>query len=198
MLAILFFIKISTKYESIMNVLKEDILKTYRLASGGKLKKIISCYRTPGVHAITNVRFGQWIKKQNILIKLLLQPFYYLQFYLIRTRWGIEIPAATQIGKGFYIGHFGGIIISPHTIIGKNVNISQQVTIGVSGEGEKRGVPIIGNNVYIAPGAKIFGKITIGNNVKIGANAVVYKNVPNDATVVLDPGMKILIKDTSK
>jgi len=177
-----------------MKVLKEDILRTYRLTSGSRLKKIISCYRTPGVHAITNVRFGQWIKKQNILIKVFLQPLYHLQFYLIRTRWGIEIPAATQIGKGFYIGHFGGIIISPHAIIGKNVNISQQVTIGVSGEKEKRGVPIIGDNVYIAPGAKIFGKITIGNNVKIGANAVVYKDVPDDVNVVLDPGMKILSK----
>lgn len=175
-----------------MSILKEDILRTYNLISGNKVKKIINCYRSPGVHAITNVRFGQWINSKNIVIKLLLKPFYYFQFYLIRTHWGIEIPATTQIGKGFYIGHFGGIIISPTAKIGENVNISQQVTIGVSGEGDKRGCPVIGNNVYIAPGAKIFGKITIGNNVKIGANAVVYKDVPNDVTVVLDPGMKIL------
>jgi serine O-acetyltransferase len=178
-----------------MNILKEDILRTYRLTSGSKLKRIIGCYRSPGVHAIINVRFGQWIKKQNILIKFLLLPLYYLQFRFMRTNWGIDIPVSTQIGKGCYIGHFGGIIISPKAIIGENANISQQITIGVSGKGENRGVPIIGNNVYIAPGAKIFGKITIGDNVKIGANAVVYKDVPNNAIVVLDPGMKIIIKD---
>ncbi len=175
-----------------MKILKEDILRTYTYISGNKLKKIIGCYRSPGVHAITNVRFGQWLNNKNIIIKLLLKPFYYLQYYLIRTHWGIEIPAATHIGKGFYIGHFGGIIISSSAKIGENVNISQQVTIGVAGEGDKRGCPTIGSNVYIAPGAKIFGKITIGNNVKIGANAVVYKDVPDNVTVVLDPGMKIL------
>ncbi len=64
--------------------------------------------------------------------------------------------------------------------------------MGVSGKGEKRGVPIIGDNVYIAPGAKIFGKIKIGNNVKIGANAVVYKNIPDNAIVVLESGFKIM------
>jgi len=175
-----------------MKILREDILRTYTLVSGNKLKKIIGCYRSPGVHAIVNVRFDHWIKKKNIVFKLILLPMYQMQYYLIRTRWGIEIPAAAQIGKGFYIGHFGGIIISSSAKIGENVNISQQVTIGISGNGDKRGCPVIGDNVYIAPGAKIFGKITIGNNVKIGANAVVYKDIPDNVTVVLDPGMKIL------
>jgi serine O-acetyltransferase len=175
-----------------MEILKADILRTYNLVSGNKLKKVIACYRSPGVHTVVNIRFGQWIQKKNIFIKILLKPLYYFQYRLLRTNWGIEIPATTQIGRGFYIGHFGGIIISPSAKIGENVNISQQVTIGVSGQGDKRGCPIIGDNVYIAPGAKIFGKISIGNNVKIGANAVVYKDVPDNVNVVLDPGMKIL------
>lgn len=72
------------------------------------------------------------------------------------------------------------------------MNISQQVTIGVSGQGEKRGCPVIGDNVYLASGAKLFGKIKIGNNVKIGANAVIYKDIPDNAIVVLDPGFKII------
>ena len=97
-----------------------------------------------------------------------------------------------QIGEGFYIGHFGGITISYATKIGKNFILSQQVTIGISGKGEKRGCPIIGDNVYIAPGAKLFGKIKVGNNVRIGANAVVHEDIPDNATVVLDPGFKIL------
>jgi hypothetical protein len=101
-------------------------------------------------------------------------------FYLIMHQW-------MQ-----YIGHFGGITISGDAIIGKCCNLSQNVTIGVSGQGEKRGVPIIGDNVYIAPGARLFGKISIGNNVKIGANAVIYKDIPDNAVVVLDPGFKII------
>jgi serine O-acetyltransferase len=97
-----------------------------------------------------------------------------------------------QIGGGFYIGHYGGITISGLARIGSNVNISQLVTIGVSGQGMKRGAPTIGDNVYIAPGAKVIGKISVGCNVKIGANAVVYQDIPDNAIVVLDPGYKII------
>jgi serine O-acetyltransferase len=138
------------------------------------------------------LRFGQWLNTKKILIQIFLKPIYILLFDFVRIIWGIEIPKETEIGEGFYIGHFGGIFISPDTKIGKNVSISHQVTIGVSGQGEKKGSPKIGDCVYIAPGAKIFGKITIGNNVKIGANAVVYKDIPDNAIVVLDPGFKII------
>ena len=111
---------------------------------------------------------------------------------IIQIMWGIEIQYAANIGAGLYIGHFGGITISGAAIIGKRCSVSQNVTIGVSGQGEKKGVPIIGDNVYIAPGARLFGKISIGNNVKIGANAVIYKDIPDNAVVVLDPGFKII------
>lgn len=173
-------------------MLKNDILKTYNLVSGNKIKKLIGCYRSPGVHAVVTLRFGQWLLKQNIVTQILLSPLYLFQYHRIRSKWGIEIPRATDIGEGFYIGHFGGITISSSAKIGRNVNISQQVTIGVSGEGDKRGCPVIGDNVYLASGAKIFGKIKIGNNVKIGANAVIYKDIPDNAIVVMDPGFKII------
>ena len=74
--------------------------------------------------------------------------------------WGIQISHKAEIGPGFYIGHFGNIVISKRAKIGKNVNISHEVTIGVSGQGKKNGCPIIEDNVYIAPGAKIFGKVS--------------------------------------
>ena len=72
------------------------------------------------------------------------------------------------------------------------MNVSQLVTIGIAGQGQKMGVPIIGDNVYIAPDAKLFGKIRIGNNLKIGANAVIYKDIPDNSIVALDPGFKII------
>jgi serine O-acetyltransferase len=111
---------------------------------------------------------------------------------LIQILWGIEIPRSTVVGPGLFIGHFGGITISAAAVLGRNASISQNVTIGVAGSGEKLGVPVIGDDVYIAPGARLFGRITIGHNVKIGANAVIYKDVPDNSVAVLDPGFRIL------
>jgi serine O-acetyltransferase len=173
-------------------MVKHDILRTYNMLEGSRLRKIIGCYRSPGVHAIVIFRFGQWLKQRNILLRLLLEPVYMLLYRSIRIKWGIEIPRSAQIGEGFFIGHSGGIVISDAAKIGRNVNISHQVTIGLSGQGERRGVPTIGDNVYIAPGAKIFGKIHVGNNAKIGANAVIFRDIPENAIVVLDPGFKIV------
>lgn len=110
------------------------------------------------------------------------------------TKYGISIPFKTNIGKGFYIGHFGTIIVSSKSTIGNNCNISQGVTIGVSVRGKNKGYPTIGNEVYIGPGAKIIGKIFIGNNVSIGANCVVTKDIPDNAVVVGIPGNIISYK----
>jgi serine O-acetyltransferase len=173
-------------------MLKNDILRAWNLIPGNKITKIIRCYRRPGVQAVITFRFGQWLLKQNLFIKILLTPIYLFKNDRIKSKWGIEIFRGAEIGEGLYIEHFGGITISDLAIIGKNMNISQQVTIGISGQGEKQGCPIIGDNVYLAPGAKLFGKIKIGNNVKIGANAVIHKDIPDNAIVVLDPGFKII------
>jgi serine O-acetyltransferase len=172
--------------------LKEDFLRTYALTSGNLIKRIIGCYRSPGLHAIVIHRFGQWLKRQTVALRILLEPVYLILVHRIRSKWGIEISRSAEIGAGFYIGHYGGITISGLSRIGRNVNISQLVTIGVSGQGEKRGAPTIGDNVYIAPGAKIFGKIHVGTNVKIGANTVVYQDIPDNAIIVLEPGFKII------
>ncbi|MCE5177841.1 MAG: serine acetyltransferase [Porphyromonadaceae bacterium] len=98
-------------------------------------------------------------------------------------KYGIQIPGITHIGKGFYIGHFGTIVVNSNAIIGDNVNISQGVTIGQANRGRNKGAPIIGNEVYIGPGAIIIGNVKIGNKVAIGANAVVTQDVPEGAVV---------------
>jgi serine O-acetyltransferase len=85
-----------------------------------------------------------------------------------------------DIGAGFYIQHGFSTIITAKSI-GKDCWINQQVTVGYNG---KNNFPTIGDNVVIRAGAKVVGKITIGNNVKIGANAVVVKDVPENCTVV--------------
>lgn len=77
-----------------------------------------------------------------------------------------------------------GIFVTDKAIIGKNVTIYQQVTIGINKENEAG--PIIGDNCFIGSGAKIIGNIKVGNNVKIGANCVVFEDIPDNTTVVLN------------
>ena len=110
---------------------------------------------------------------------------------------GIQIPFSAQIGPGFYIGHFGNIIIGTDTVIGENCNISQGVTIGQGGRGGIQKTPIIGSRVYIGPGAKLFGDIRIGDDVAIGANSVVTKDLPANAVAVGVPAQIINYNSSS-
>lgn len=108
-----------------------------------------------------------------------------------QIRFGIGISYKTSIGPGLYIGHEGGIVVSEYAVIGRNCNLSHQVTIGVSRRGARAGVPTIGDNVYIGPGAKIFGALSIGENAAVGANCVVTRDVPASGVVVGIPGQVI-------
>lgn len=101
---------------------------------------------------------------------------------------GVEIHPGARIGKGFFIDHGIGVVIGETTIIGDNVTLFQGVTLGGTGKERGKRHPTIGNNVVIATGAKVLGNITIGDNVNIGANAVIIRSVPPDCTVVGVPG----------
>jgi serine O-acetyltransferase len=109
----------------------------------------------------------------------------------LKYKYGIDIPAQTKISPGFYIGHFGGIVISSNVVIGRNVNISQGVTLGFQPRGKNKGYPIIGDNVYIGPGSVIFGDIVVGNNVVIGANSIVNRDLSSNSTYAGNPAKKI-------
>ena len=109
----------------------------------------------------------------------------------LRFKFGISIPYQTSIGPGFYIGHFGGIVINEAAIIGRNVNISQGVTIGQSNRGARKGVPVIGEGVYIGPGAVIVGAVKVGRGSAIGANAVVTGDLCENAVAVGSPARVI-------
>ncbi|OGP23634.1 MAG: hypothetical protein A2X93_07215 [Deltaproteobacteria bacterium GWC2_56_8] len=140
---------------------------------------------SPGIWITFLYRIGRYLHLkagENLFLRLLTVP-YNILYFVLSVFTGLNIPIEAVIGKGLYIGHWGGVTIHPQAVIGKNLNLSQGVTIGESGRGDERGVPVIGDNVYIGPGAKVFGKIVIGNNVAIGANAVVNKSVPDNAVV---------------
>jgi len=174
------------------SALAADLARAYRYASGGRARRIAVCLRSPGVHAVTAHRFGRWLLLRSPLVRLLLEPFYVVLDLLVHALWGIEISRRASIGGGLYLAHAGGIVVAAGTVIGTNCNLSHDVTIGLAGHGEKCGVPAIGDDVYIAPGAKLFGRIRVGDNVKIGANTVIHRDVPSNAVVALDPGFHIV------
>jgi len=110
--------------------------------------------------------------------------FYRIELFLLEiinhrlaTRLGLSIPK-NVFGAGLCIVHYGTIVVSPKAKIGENCRLHPSTSIG-----DYNGAPTLGNNVYIGPGAKLFGDITVGNNVAIGANAVVNTNIPDNVTV---------------
>ena len=129
------------------------------------------------------------VKRGNLFSKIQLVLLEIINHQLA-TRLGLSIPK-NVFGAGLCIVHYGTIVVSPKAKIGENCRIHPSTSIG-----EYNGAPTLGNNVYIAPGAKLFGGITIGNNVAIGANAVVNKDVPDNVTVGGIPA-KIISNKTS-
>ncbi len=121
----------------------------------------------------------------------------YLSGHTTLARWisqhsrhvtGIEIHPGACIGKGFFIDHGDGVVIGETTVIGDDVTLYQGVTLGGTGKDVGKRHPTIGNRVTIGAGAKVLGPFTVGDGSKIGASAVVLKEVPPNCTVVGNPG----------
>ncbi len=147
--------------------------------------------RQPALWAISNYRFGRWVHTRCPRpARILLRVPYSLWRWLVSPPTGIHIPWDADIGPGLYIGHYGGIWIGP-VRIGERCNIAHGVTIGRGGRGRRSGYPTIGDRVWIGPGAVLFGKIRIGNDVAVAANSVVFVNVPDGATYAGNPGQVV-------
>ena len=126
-----------------------------------------------------------YIKKHYFLARFVSQGARFLT--------GIEIHPGAKIGRRLFIDHGMGIVIGETATIGNDCTIYHGVTLGGTGKDKKKRHPDVGNNVIIGCGAKILGPIKIGDNVKIGANAVVLKNIEKNNTVVGVPGNTIYI-----
>ena len=137
-----------------------------------------------GLWVMAVYRFGRW--RYRIRSRLIRKPFSFL-YKLLKTvceiLTGIELPCEASVGKRFKIEHFGNIIVSGDAVFGDDVVVRNGVTIGLRRTGV-RGAPVIGNQVDIGAGAKILGRINIGNHVVIGANAVVIEDVPPNSIAV--------------
>jgi serine O-acetyltransferase len=126
-------------------------------------------------------RFGRWrYGVRPAILRKLCSVVYHVLFKLMQIVTGIELPCEVQLGRNFVIDHFGGIVISGYAKFGDNCRIRNGVVVGLRRVDEKF-APVIGNNVDIGAGAKLLGSIRIGDNVVIGANAVVLCDVPNNS-----------------
>jgi serine O-acetyltransferase len=134
-------------------------------------------------------RFGRWrYTIRFFLMRKFCSLVYKVLFKFAQILTGVELPCEVTIGRNFIIDHFGGIIISGDAKFGDNCRIRNGVTVGLSRVDEKR-CPIVGNNVDIGAGAKLLGSIRVGDNVLIGANAVVLCDVPNNSVAVGVPAV---------
>jgi len=170
---------------------KTTIQKDFYRESGKWLSKFEiwkKCF-SPNLHFIYLLRTTQKYPKNTFL-----GIFWRLILRHYQIKYGFQIYAETEIGEGFYLGHWGTLVINPKTIIGKNCNIAQGVTIAQANRGEFAGVPTIGDEVWIGPNAVIVGNIKIGNNVLIAPNAYVNFEVPPNSVVLGNPA-KIIFNE---
>jgi serine O-acetyltransferase len=152
--------------------------------------------RNDGVLAIIITEQGLWALLQyrvasrlyqSRLSHLIKRPLLWLCVLwqkAVEITTGISLPYAARIGAGLYIGHFGNIIVGADAVIGEDCNLSQGVTVGVSGRGSHRGTPVIGDRVYLCANAVVSGQIRVGDDVVVGANSLVVRDVPEHVTVV--------------
>lgn len=135
-----------------------------------------------GLHALWSHRLAHWLynRKRFTFARFISQVNRFLT--------GIEIHPGAKIGDRFFIDHGMGVVIGETCEIGNDVVLYQGVTLGGTGKEKGKRHPTIGNNVVISSGAKVLGSFVVGDNSRIGANAVVLHEVPSNSTVVGIPG----------
>lgn len=142
-----------------------------------------------GFWALVVYRFGRWrYGVRPVWLRKPMSGLYKIAFKFVQIVTGIELPCEVEIGRNFVIDHFGGIIISGYARFGDNCRIRNGVCIGLSRVSDPCAA-VIGNNVDIGSGAKLLGRITVGNNVLIGANSVVTRDVPANSIAIGVPAV---------
>lgn len=149
---------------------------------------------TPGFRFTFFLRCCQYFCR-NYKGALFLVSLFFLRHY--QFKYGIAIHYSTEIGKGFRISHFGGIVVNPSAVIGQNVCIHPGVLIGLNYDKQLKqfGYPRICNNAVLKNNSKVIGGITIGENALVGVSAVVTKDVPKNAVVVGIPAKVISFQE---
>jgi serine O-acetyltransferase len=141
----------------------------------------------PGIHALLAHRMAHALDGAGVpLLPRSISMF-------ARAVTGIEIHPAARIGEGLFIDHGAGVVVGETADIGDNVTLYQGVTLGGTGFATGKRHPTVQDNVTIGSGAKLLGPITVGHGAKIGANSVVFTDVPPNSTVVGNPGHPVRV-----
>ena len=157
--------------------IREDIASVFdRDPAARSTFEVLTCY--PGLHARVFHRMTNTLWHANLkwLARFL--------SHLARGLTGIEIHPGATIGRRFFIDHGMGVVIGETAEIGDDVTLYQGVTLGGTSWKEGKRHPTLGNGAVVGAGAKVLGPISIGENAKVGSNAVVVKDVPPGATAV--------------
>lgn len=165
----------SDLYRYFGNISLFNFFKAYRLCDGFK--------------------FSFWLRacavsKRKKISKCLIFPLCRFFYKHYKYKFGYDIPFNMEIGPGLQIHHIGGIVITAKKC-GRNLTISQNVTVGMKYIDNVQKYPILGDDVYLAPGCAIIGDVAVGNNVVIGTNSVVTKSIDNNSIVIGIPGKVI-------
>jgi len=171
-------------------LIKEDVACVFdRDPAARSLFDVLTCYS--GVHAMLFHRLNHWLWSHGLR--------WPARFLANLSRWftGIEIHPGAKIGRRFFVDHGTGVVIGETAEIGDDVTLYQGVTLGGRTLNEGKRHPTIGNNVVVGAGAKILGPFLVGEDARIGSNAVVLEAVPAGATVVGVPGRIVRCRDES-
>jgi serine O-acetyltransferase len=175
-------------FRQLRALLRADL---YRYAGNTGLKAWARHFGfTPGFKYTVWMRSCGWARQQPVARYTI---FPLLKWILLRCRYkyGIAIPEYTRIGPGFFINRFGGIYIHHDAVIGCNVNLTHGTVLGHMNRGRNEGAPILGDRVFLGSGAKVIGKVRVGNDAAIGVNCVVTKPVDDMGVAVGIPGKTI-------
>lgn len=172
-------------------LIKEDVTCVFeRDPAARNIFDVLTCYS--GVHAMLFHRLNHWLWMHKMR--------WAARFLGNIARWltGIEIHPGAQIGKRFFVDHGTGVVIGETAEIGDDVTLYQGVTLGGRTLSNGKRHPTLGNNVVVGAGAKILGPFLVGDDARIGSNAVVIDAVPEGATMVGVPARIVRCKDTSE
>jgi serine O-acetyltransferase len=171
---------------TLWQILQADV---YRYRGQASRRAFLSAYvHEPGFRFTYYLRKVAFYSKKKKSFGIFPYIYNRIQLHHYRFKYGFDISPTTAIGPGLYIGHFGGVVISPYAVLGSNINIAQGITIGATSRGPRKGAPTIEDRVWIGANAILVGKITIGHDALIAPGAYVNFDVPSTAVVMGNPG----------
>jgi serine O-acetyltransferase len=171
-------------------------LERVRSKTGGSFWKLLLTER--GLWAILMYRLeaAAYASALPAVVRRPVRGLLTLAHLFVEVVTGVSLPCTARIGPGLHIPHAGGIVLHADATLGEDCGVSQGVTVGVSGRGDRRGVPIIGDRVYLGAHSVVAGPVWVGDGAVVGANSLVTRDVPPGHTVLGVPAAVVSDRDS--